>query len=164
MSSRGLTHVCSTMGALTLVLGLTLAVQVQAQKPKAMAAMQDRVMAKSKYPFNETVSQLKRAIEEQGLMVVFTADHQAMLQMVGMQTKGMSGIEFFHPKYGKVIAQTDHMAGIEIPFRLMVMEGEMGTMISYYKPSHVFGKYPKLKALGQELDGVVAKIAQAVTQ
>jgi len=164
MPSRGLTGAFMAAVALMLVLGLALAAQPGEKKAKEMPAMKGRIMAMSKYPFNETVSQLKRAIEEQGLMVVFTADHQAMLQMVGMQTKGMQGIEFFHPKYGKVIAQNDHMAGIEIPFRLMVMEGDMGTMLSYDKPSHVFGKYPKLKALGRELDGVVEKIAQAVTK
>lgn len=129
-----------------------------------MDEMKGRVMAMSKYSFDETVSRLKRAIEEQGLMVVFTADHQAMLRMVGLETKGMQGIEFFHPKYGKVIAQTDHRAGLEIPLRLVVMEGDMGTMISYDKPSYTFSKYPKLKELGQELDGVLAKIAQGVTK
>lgn len=130
----------------------------------AKEAMKGRVMAKSKYSFDETVSKIKQAIEGQQLMVVFTADHQAMLQMVGLKTKGMLGIEFFHPKYGKVIVENDHAAGIEIPFRLVVMEGDMGTMVSYYKPSHVLAKYPKLKALGQELDGVVKKIEQAVTE
>ncbi|MBI4169820.1 MAG: DUF302 domain-containing protein [Acidobacteria bacterium] len=127
-------------------------------------AMKGRVMAKSKYAFDETVSKVKQAIEGQQMMVVFTADHQAMLQMVGLKTKGTLGIEFFHPRYGKVIAENDHAAGIEIPFRLMVMEGDMGTMISYYKPSYVLAKYPKLQALGQELDGVVKKIEQAVTE
>lgn len=129
-----------------------------------MKAMEGRVMAKSKYSFDETVSKLKQAIEGQQMMVVFTADHQAMLQMVGLKTKGMLGIEFFHPRYGKVIVENDHAAGIEIPFRLVVMEGDMGTMISYYKPSHSLAKYPKLKALGQELDAVVKKIEQAVTE
>jgi len=127
-------------------------------------AMKGRVMAKSKYSFDETVSKIKQAIEGQQMMVVFTADHQAMLQMVGLKTKGMLGIEFFHPRYGKVIVENDHAAGIEIPFRLVVMEGDMGTMISYYKPSYVLAKYPKLKTLGQELDGVVKKIEQAVTE
>lgn len=127
-------------------------------------AMKGRVMAKSKYSFDETVSKVKQAIEGQQMMVVFTADHQAMLQMVGLKTKGMLGIEFFHPRYGKVIVENDHAAGIEIPFRLVVMEGDMGTMISYYKPSHILAKYPKLKALGQELDAVVKKIEQAVTE
>lgn len=129
-----------------------------------MKGMEGRVMAKSKYPFDETVSRLKQAIEGQQMMVVFTADHQAMLQMVGLKTEGMLGIEFFHPRYGKVIVENDHAAGIEIPFRLVVMEGDTGTMISYYKPSYVFARYLKLKALGQELDGVLRKIEQAVTE
>lgn len=127
-------------------------------------AMKGRAMAKSKYAFDETVSRLKQAIEGQQMMVVFTADHQAMLEMVGLKTKGMLGIEFFHPRYGKVIAENDHTAGIEIPLRLMVMEGDMGTMISYYKPSYVFARYPKLKTLGEELDATVKKIERAVTE
>lgn len=123
-----------------------------------------RVMAMSKYPFNETVAKLKQAIEGQNMMVVLVADHQMMLSMVGMQTKGMLGIEFFHPRHGKTIVENDHAAGIEIPLRLVVMEGDMGTMLSYYKPSYVFGKYPKLKALGEELDSVLKTIEAAVTK
>jgi len=123
-----------------------------------------RVMVMSRYPFDETVARLKQAIEGQNLMVVLVADHQMMLSMVGMQTKGMLGIEFFHPRYGKTIVENDHAAGIEIPLRLVVMEGDMGTMVSYYRPSYVFGKYPKLKALGEELDGVLKKIEAAVTK
>lgn len=131
---------------------------------KMSPAMQGRVMAKSKHGFDETVSRLKQAIEGQQMMVVFTADHQAMLRTVGLETKGMLGIEFFHPRYGKVIVQNDHSAGIELPLRLVVMDGDMGTMISYYKPSYVFSKYPKLKDLGKELDGMLKKIEEAVTK
>lgn len=123
-----------------------------------------RVMAMSKYSFDETVSRVKQAIEGQQMMVVFTADHQAMLQMVGLQTKGMVGIEFFHPRYGRVIVENDHAAGLEIPLRVVIMEGDMGTMLTYEKPSHTFGKYPKLKKLGEELDGVLAAIAAAVSR
>lgn len=138
--------------------------QAAEEKPHAMPRMEGRVMAMSKYGFDETVSRLKQAIEGQQMMVVFNADHQAMLEMVGLKTKGMLGIEFFHPRYGKVIMQNDHAAGIEIPLRLVVMEGDMGAMISYYKPSYIFRKYPKLAELGKELDGVLAKIEQAVTK
>ncbi len=123
-----------------------------------------RVMAMSKYSFDETVSRVKQAIEGQQMMVVFTADHQAMLQMVGLQTKGMVGIEFFHPRYGRVIVENDHAAGLEIPLRVVIMEGDMGTMLTYEKPSHTFSKYPKLKKLGEELDGVLAAIAAAVSR
>lgn len=136
----------------------------QAAEKKMMPAMEGRVMAKSKYGFDETVSRLKQAIEGQQMMVVFTVDHQGMLRTVGLETKGMVGIEFFHPRYGKVIVQNDHMAGIEIPLRLVVMEGDMGTMVSYYRPSYIFSKYPKLKSLGAELDGVLKKVQEEVTK
>lgn len=138
--------------------------QAAEEKAHQMPAMEGRVMGMSKYGFDETVSRLKQAIEGQQMMVVFSADHQAMLDMVGLKTKGMLGIEFFHPRYGKVIMQNDHAAGIELPLRLVVMEGDMGTMISYYKPSYTFRKYQKLAELGKELDGVLAKIEQAVTK
>lgn len=129
-----------------------------------MPMPEGRAMAMSKYDFSETVSRLKQAINDQSLMVVFTADHQAMLAMVGKQTKGMLTIEFFHPRYGKTIFETNHAAGIEIPLRLVVMEGDMGTMITYEKPSYIFGKYKGLEALGKELDGVLDKITASVAK
>jgi len=140
------------------------AIQAGGQTAQAGGPMGGRVMAMSKYPFDETVSRLKQAIEGQNMMVVLVADHQMMFSMVGMQTRGMLGIEFFHPRYGKTIVENDAAAGIEIPLRLVVMEGDMGTMLSYYKPSYVFGKYPKLKALGGELDVVLNKIEAAVAK
>lgn len=129
-----------------------------------MDTMKGRATAKSKYPFNETVSRIKQAIEAQEMMVIQTVDMQAMLQMVGVQAKGMQQVLFFHPRYGKAIYESDRMAGIEAPLKLVVMEGDMGTVISYYKPSHVFATYPKLKALGDELDGVLGRIAEAATK
>jgi len=126
--------------------------------------MKGRVMAKSKYPFDETVSRLKQAIEGENLMVIHSIDQQAMLRMVGVEAKGMQAILFFHPQYGKMIYQTDRRAGIEAPLKIVVMEGDMGTMVSYYKPSYVFGRYPGLAGLGRELDGVLARITEAVTK
>ncbi|WP_447973846.1 DUF302 domain-containing protein [Nitrospira sp. Kam-Ns4a] len=124
----------------------------------------DRRFVVSAYPFDETVSRVKRAIEAKQMMVVFTADHQAMLSMVGVNAKGMLGIEFFHPRYGKVIMQNDHAAGIEIPLRLVVMETPDGkAMLSYYKPSIIFANYKGLGGMARELDGVYDAIVAAVS-
>lgn len=140
------------------------AIQGSGKKAQAAGPMEGRVMAPSKYGFDETVSRVKQAVEGQQMMVVFTADHQAMLQMVGMKSKGMQVIEFFHPRYGKIIFENDQMAGIEPPLKIVVMEGDMGTMISYYKPSHTFARYPKLKRLGEDLDRVYASVQAAVAK
>lgn len=125
----------------------------------------DRVFVKSEYAFDETVSRVKRTIESKQMMVVFTADHQAMLSMVGMNTKGMQGIEFFHPRYGKVIMQNDQPAGIELPLRLVVMETPDGkAMLTYYRPSSVFAKYKGLDGMAAELEGVFEAIVVAVSR
>ncbi|MBI5096995.1 MAG: DUF302 domain-containing protein [Nitrospirae bacterium] len=145
-------------------LSLTEAGEMKGKMEMEMKMPPGRVMGMSKYNFDETISRLKEAIESQSMMVVFTADHQAMLKMVGMETKGMMGIEFFHPRYGKVIFQNDHMAGVETPLRIVVMESEMGTMFTYWKPSHTFAPYPKLKDLGRELDGVLESITKSVNK
>lgn len=133
--------------------------------PGGMAMSKDRAMAMSKYSFQDTVSRVKQTIESKQMMVVFTADHQAMLSMVGLNTKGMQGIEFFHPRYGKQIMQNDHAAGIEIPLRLVVMETPDGkAMLSYYKPSSTFAKYKGLDGMARELDGVYDAIVASVSQ
>lgn len=139
--------------------------QVKAAKPMATAMMKDRVMAKSSYGFDETVSRVKETIEGKQMMVVFTADHQAMLRMVGIESKGMVGIEFFHPRYGKMVYNNDRKAGIEMPLRLVVMETPNGkAMLSYYKPSSVFAKYQGLGNMAGELDRVLDAVVAAVSR
>ncbi len=142
----------------TLLLGLTPSIT------PAEVRIPGRVFEMSRYDFKETVSRIKEAIEGHRMIVVFVADQQAMLAMVGVQARGMQTIEFFHPRYGKVIYEKDRRAGIEAPLRIAVVEIDKGTMISYYRPSFIFGKYPKLKRLGEELDRVVGEIVSSVTK
>lgn len=151
-----------TLTPFALVLWALTAAPAAAQQPGGMALPEGRVMIPSKFDFNQTVSRLKQAVGDQNLMVVTDVDHQAMLSMAGVTTKGMLTIEFFHPRYGKVMFENNRAAGIEIPLRLVVMEGDMGTMVSYNKPSHIFGKYRGLETLGSDLDGVLERIIGAV--
>lgn len=148
-----------------MALGLFFIVGGLAFAQMKMDMPEGRAMVMSKHPYNDTVSKLKQAIADQEMMVLFTADHQEMLKMVGLDTKPMLTIEFFHPRYGKKIYENDGRAAIEIPLRLVLMENQEGmVMVSYNKPSYVFSKYPKLKDLGTELDGVYDKIVASVTK
>jgi len=72
-----------------------------AQNKKMMKAPEFHVLTKSKYDFSDTVEILKTSIEEQNLMVINEIDPQKMLRLVGVQTKGMRQIFFFHPRYMK---------------------------------------------------------------
>lgn len=169
---KGVGMLVMAVALIGLLMGCETMPQASAQGPMGMsggggmmAMPKDRVMAMSKYSFQDTVSRVKQTIESKEMMVVFTADHQAMLSMVGLNTKGMQGIEFFHPRYGKQIMQNDHAAGIEIPLRLVVMETPDGkAMLSYYKPSSTFAKYKGLEGMARELDGVYDAIVAAVSR
>ncbi|MBI3492882.1 MAG: DUF302 domain-containing protein [Acidobacteria bacterium] len=148
----------------SLVTLMLLSVGVVAQEKKTMAVPKDRGMVMSKYGFDETVSNVKQAIEGQQMMVLFSADHQQMLKMVGVDANPMTTVEFFHPRYGKRIFEGNMDASAEVPLRIMVMQGPMGTMVEWVKPSTTIGKYKGLGSLGTELDATLQKIASAVAK
>jgi len=133
-------------------------------KDKAgMQMLEGREMGMSKYNFDDTVSKIKAGIEAHQMMVISTIDHQQMLSMVGLQTKPMVTIEFFHPRYGKTIFENDRRAALEVPLRIAVMENEQGqVMYQYNRPSYVFGRYNNLGDLGQELDKALTEIVGEV--
>lgn len=150
-------------GAVALIVVLSGARVATAQMQ--MKVPEDQVMAMSKYSFDETISKVKRAIEGQNMMILYTADMQQMLKMVGLETKGMQTIIFFHPRYGKEIYTKARMAGIEPPLKVTIMENDQGkTVLRYRKPSAIFAPYAPLKDLGKELDDVLGEIQAAVTQ
>jgi uncharacterized protein (DUF302 family) len=148
-----------------LVVTAICATAVAQPRQMTMKVPEGRGMVMSKYGYDETVSRIKQAIENEQMMVLFTADHQQMLKLVGVDTGGgMATIEFFHPRYGKRIFEGNRDAAAEIPLRIMVMESPMGAMVSWVKPSRTIGRYKGLAPLGSELDAVVQKIAESVTR
>ena len=142
-------------------------VQAQEGKMKAseseMKAPDFQTMAISKYSFDDTVELLKGAIEEQNLMVIKEIDAQKMLRMVDVKTKGMKQVLFFHPRFMKRIMGINKHATIEPPLKIAVMEKADGkVMVKYIKPSYIFGRYNGLGEIGDEFDGLVAKIVESI--
>ena len=136
-----------------------------AQDKKMMKAPEFHVLTKSKYDFSDTVEILKTSIEEQNLMVINEVDPQKMLRLVGVQTKGMRQIFFFHPRYMKQIYETNKQASIEPPLKFVVMEMPNGkVMVRYIRPSYKFNPYMNLTELTKELDELTATIAKSVTE
>ena len=137
---------------------------VSAQNKKMMKAPEFHVLTKSKYDFSDTVELLKTSIEEQNLMVINEVDPQKMLRLVGVQTKGMRQIFFFHPRYMKRIYESNKQASIEPPLKFVVMEMPNGkVMVRYIRPSYKFNPYMGLNDLATELDELTAIIAKSIT-
>ena len=147
-----------------LIMIMAVSGNLSAQQTKMMQAPDFHVLTKSKYDFSDTVELLKVGIEEQNLMVINEVDPQKMLRLVGVQTKGMRQIFFFHPRYMKQIYETNKQASIEPPLKFVVMEMPNGkVMVRYIRPSHKFSPYTGLNDLATELDELMVVIAKSVT-
>jgi len=130
-----------------------------------MPLPKDRITVQSNYSYIDSVTRIKRTIESKDLLIISNTDHQELVKLVGLKTGGMLGIEFFHPRYGKVIAKNDGAAALEMPFRVLIMEANDGkVLITFYKPSSVFALYKGLGGLGRELDGVMNDIVASISK
>ena len=124
----------------------------------AEAEVSGLVKQTSQSGFDQTVQHLKRAVASNGLMVITTQDQQMMLQMVGVHAQNAVGFERFHPRFGKVIYANDPTAYLAVPLRILVQKHGSKVEVIYRKPSVGLEGYSGLSDLGQQLDGVFARI------
>ena len=121
------------------------------------------ITSRSAHGFDDTLEELKQAIEDENLMVVTEINPQQMLRMVGVQTGGMRQLLFFHPRYMKQIFETNRNGAIEPPLKLVVMEmPDASVMIRYINPDYLFGRYDGLEAIGSELSEAMQRIVASV--
>lgn len=130
---------------------------------RALAA-EDTVTQTVSGPFDKVVTNLKRAITGKKLVIVKEVPFQQMLAMVGLKTEKIKSFEIFHPRYGKVLYQTNPAAMKEAPLRIVVREVGNDVMLEYRKPSSVFASYSGLDDLSNELDQVFAAIIAQVAK
>tara|TARA_R110002049_G_scaffold117704_1_gene271321 strand:- start:1749 stop:2207 length:459 start_codon:yes stop_codon:yes gene_type:complete len=129
-----------------------------------MKPMDGSKMAMSTYSFNDTVEMLKGAIEQQNLMVLHEIDGQRMLKMAGKEVGGMKQLFFFHPSYMKKVVEANEMAGIVVPFKMIVMEKGGKVMVRYFMPSTILAPYKGTEAIAKDLDAKVTKIIAEATK
>jgi uncharacterized protein (DUF302 family) len=125
------------------------------------------VMLESSKSFKDTVAGIKGAIKKKGLAIIFEANHQNMIAMVGGSTTPGVGIGFAKPQTGQKLLSKEPLANIEMPIRIAVRELANGKVyVIYYQPSYLFAHYnnPKLKKLGEKMDKMLGMIAKAGTR
>lgn len=125
------------------------------------------VVVKSKNSFTDTVSKLKKAIQENQMMVLFEANHKNMLAMIGKESKNSVTILFARPQMGAMLMGAEPKAALEMPMRIAVRELDNGDIVViYYKPSYLFSHYKnaKLNKIGQQMDSMVQKLVDAATK
>lgn len=119
--------------------------------------------ALSSYDFDETITRLKQSFEAENLLLIHEINTQQILKMAGIDIKGLRQLLFFHPRYMKLLLETNPAAIIEAPLKMVVMEDDKQRVILRYPhPDDSFGTYEGLEALGKELSALLERIVAAV--
>jgi uncharacterized protein (DUF302 family) len=130
------------------------------------AAQNARVSVPSQKSFEQTVSNLKSAVGQGGMMIMATVDQGNMLSMTGLKLKATLFL-VGNPTVGKKIFEQTHAAGLYLPLRVFVYEDNNGkTYVSYDKPSSLLVQFENNEVnqtatmLDQKLDGLVHMVTQ----
>jgi uncharacterized protein (DUF302 family) len=145
---------------------MSLAVAAMTIAFSGMAVAQSAVVKiESQHNFNQTVSKLKAATSQNGLMVMGHIDQGHVLSMTGLHMKGESFL-VGNPNVGKKLFHVDHEVGLFIPPRIFVYQAENGhTYVSYDKPSAELDQLnnAKVSMMAKMLDKKLHSIAQSAT-
>jgi uncharacterized protein (DUF302 family) len=131
-----------------------------------MAVAQSSIVkVESQHNFNQTISKLKSATSQNGLMVMGHINQGHALSMTGLH---MNGEAFLvgNPNVGKKLFSVDHAVGLFIPARIFVYQGKNGrTYVSYDRPSAELDQFnnPKISMMAKMLDKKLDSIAQSAT-
>lgn len=129
-------------------------------------AQTGRETVQSRKSFDQTVSGLKSAVGQGGMMVMATVDQGNMLSMTGMSLKATLFL-VGNPTIGKQLFEQNHGVGLYVPLRVFVYEDKDGkTYVSYDKPSALLGQFDnnEIRQTAGMLDQKLQGLVQMVTQ
>ncbi|MBT8473723.1 MAG: DUF302 domain-containing protein [Marinicaulis sp.] len=129
------------------------------QAPMAMAAPDKPhiVTVQSNSEFDQTVAQLKTAIEARGFKTFAIVDHAKGAASIGEILAPTTLIIFGNPKGGTPLLQNDSRIGLEIPLRVLVRQANDGVEIIHEDMAHLFHEYG-LEGLDKNLAGIEAAL------
>jgi uncharacterized protein (DUF302 family) len=131
-----------------------------------VTAQSARVTVASQASFDRTVSQLKSAVGEGGMMIMAEVDQGNMLSMTGLRLKATLFL-VGNPTVGKQIFEREHAAGLYVPLRVYVYEDAAGkAFLSYDRPTQLLGQFgnPEIDQTAAMLDQKLADLANMVTR
>ncbi len=86
----------------------------------------------------DTMDRLVAAVEGAGASVIGRVDHTGAAAGADMEMPEAQLLIFGNPKIGTPIMQQDLDAGLILPLRVLVAEGEGGTIITWQTPEEMF--------------------------
>lgn len=102
---------------------------------QANIVQSDIVHIASQYDFEETIQRLKKSIAAKGLTLFATIDHTQAAHQVELDLSPKTVLIFGSPIAGTPIMQEHPSVALDLPFRVLIAEGENHTVnVSYHSP------------------------------
>lgn len=140
-----------TLGSLLLIFFLsTTHISAHAQDASHFRSQQ------SPHSVVKTVEMLQSSIQEKGLQIFSTINHDIQAKDAGLELRETRVIIFGNPKAGTLLMQCDPRIGAMLPLKLLIWEDKSGvTQIGYLKPAFYTKNF---KLDGEKCQAVVQKM------
>ncbi|MGO4722190.1 MULTISPECIES: DUF302 domain-containing protein [unclassified Inquilinus] len=117
----------------------------------------------SAYSHPETLQRLQAALEGKGFRIFSEIDHRAAALSVGLDMPATTVLLYGNPKGGTPLMLAAPDIALELPLRVLVREGEGGTVFVTYNPSATLeGRHELPAGMADRLASAEAVIAGAV--
>ena len=138
------------------VLGLF--VGCAAVSAQAAAPVPGLVVVESPHSVAQTVTQLKSALETNGLTVIAEVDHSANAESVGLTLPPTYLVIFGNPNAGTPLMQEQRTVAVDLPQKMLVWE-DAGTVYAAYNDPAYLAERHGLDPQGEGLSKVSAALA-----
>lgn len=117
----------------------------------------------SAYPFAETVTRLRAALEVHGFTIFAAIDQREAARSVGLDMPPTTLLIYGNPKGGTPLMLAAPDFGIELPLKLLVREEPGGRVLVVYLPAQSLeGRHGLPAGLAGRLAGAEPLIAAAI--
>jgi len=120
----------------------------------------DIVKVKSSGSVEQTVSNLKKMVSNNGMMVMGNLNQGKVLSMTGISVHSQT-LFVGNPQVGKKLFSADAGAGVAVPVRINIYEDSNGqTWVAYLPPSKTLANFnnPKIDKVAHMLDQKLQKM------
>ena len=107
-----------------------------------------------------TIATLKKTLEQKGITVFATIDHQAAAKAVGEELSPITLLIVGNPKVGTALMQEEPFMGIELPLKIVVYEQDKKVWVGYKPIAPIVKEYhlEKSKGIAEKIDTTMQQL------
>jgi uncharacterized protein (DUF302 family) len=132
-----------------------------------MTVPEGLITTRSRYGMDETAGRFRAAVEHAGLSIFAEVDHAGAAAKVDMPLRPTLLLMFGNPRAGTPLMQLQQTAGIDLPLKVLIWQGDDGAVsASYTDPHWIAARHalgPGAEAPVTAMASGIAKLVQAAT-